>query len=331
MTSTPVTSTEPTAGPTTDAPAATTPATAGYMGFIGVSTASSSIMPVFPRWADVLGLPTRALVGHDLPMDATPAQYRAMVEQIRDDPDHRGALVTTHKMNVYAAASDLFDELDPFAVSCSEISSISKRGDRLIGRAKDPLTVDLALNDFLPTDHFARTGAEVLILGAGGSGTALSWALAERDDAPTRVTVAALTDDALDHLRAVHAQHGTPADLIRYVRTDSPADAAALVAAAPAGSLIVNATGLGKDRPGSPLPDDMVFPERAVVWEFNYRGSLEFLHQARAQEAARSLQVVDGWRYFIHGWSQVVADVFELDLTPQVVEQLAEAAEFARR
>ena len=304
---------------------------ADYMGFVGVTTASSSIMKVFPLWADILDLPTRTLVGHDLPMDATPAQYRAMVEQIRDDPDHRGALVTTHKMNVYAAASDLFDELDPFAVSCSEISSISKRGDRLIGRAKDPLTVDLALNDFLPTDHFARTGAEVVILGAGGSGTALSWALAERDDAPTRVTVAALTDDALDHLRAVHAQHGTPADLIRSVRTDSPADAAALVAAAPAGSLIVNATGLGKDRPGSPLPDDVVFPERAVVWEFNYRGSLEFLHQARAQEATRSLQVVDGWRYFIHGWSQVVADVFELDLTPQVVEQLAEAAEFARR
>jgi shikimate dehydrogenase len=234
-------------------------------------------------------------------------------------------------MNVYATASDLFDELDPFAVSCSEISSISKRGDRLIGRAKDPLTVDLALNDFLPPDHFARTGAEVVILGAGGSGTALSWALAERKDAPARVTVTALTDDALAHLRAVHTQHGTPDGLIRYVRTDSAADAAALVAAAPAGSLIVNATGLGKDRPGSPLPDEAVFPEDAFVWEFNYRGSLELLHQARAQEAARSLHVIDGWRYFIHGWSQVVADVFELDLTPAIVEQLADAAEFARR
>ena len=167
-------------------------------------------MQVFPRWAEVLGLPTTRLVGHDLPMDATPAQYRAMVEQIRDDPQHRGALVTTHKMNVFAAASDLFDELDPFAESCSEISSISKRGDRLIGRAKDPLTVDLALNDFLPADHFARTGAEVVILGAGGSGTALSWALAERADAPARITVTARDDASLEHLREVHRQHGTP-------------------------------------------------------------------------------------------------------------------------
>ena len=307
-----------------------TPETGGYMGFVGVSTGSSSIMKVFPKWAEVLGLPTENLLGHDLPMDATPAQYVAMVEQIRDDPQHRGALVTTHKMNVFAAASGLFDELDPFAVSCSEISSISKRGDRLIGRAKDPLTVDLALTDFLPTDHFARTGAEVVILGAGGSGTALSWALAERADAPARITVTARDDDKLDHLREVHRQHGTPDGLITYARTDTVQDAAAIVAGAPAGSLIVNATGLGKDRPGSPLPDDVVFPEGAWVWEFNYRGSLEFLHQARAQEAARGLHVVDGWRYFIHGWSQVVADVFEIDLTPEIVEQLAEAAESVR-
>ncbi|WP_336644443.1 shikimate dehydrogenase family protein [Microbacterium sp. USHLN186] len=301
-----------------------------YMGFVGVTTGSSSIMKVFPLWADILGLPTRTLVGHDLPMDADPAVYRAMVEHIRDDRHHRGALVTTHKMNVYAAASDLFDELDPFAVSCSEISSVSKRGERLVGRAKDPLTVDLALRDFLPADHFARTGAEVIILGAGGSGTALSWALAERTDAPARVTVTARSQDKLDHLREVHRQHGTADDLIRYVVTPAETDADALVAAAPAGSLIANATGLGKDRPGSPLTDAAVFPEDAWVWEFNYRGSLEFLHQARAQQGERGLHVVDGWRYFIHGWSQVVADVFELDLTPDVVEQLAQAAESVR-
>lgn len=318
---------------TASAPAQTDAAdhsSADHMGFVGVTTGSSSIMKVFPLWADILGLPTRTLVGHDLPMDADPSVYRAMVEQIRDDAHHRGALVTTHKMNVYAAASDLFDELDPFAVSCSEISSISKRGEKLIGRAKDPITVDLALNDFLPADHFARTGAEVVILGAGGSGTALSWALAERADAPSRVTVTARTQDKLDHLREVHRQHGTVEGLIRYMVTETPEEADAIVAAAPAGSVIANATGLGKDRPGSPLTDAVVYPEGAWVWEFNYRGSLEFLHQAVAQREARGLQVIDGWRYFIHGWSQVVADVFEIDLTPDVVEQLAAAAESVR-
>ncbi|UPL16597.1 shikimate dehydrogenase [Microbacterium aurugineum] len=315
---------------TVHADGASAAASADYMGFVGVTTASSSIMKVFPLWAEILGLPTRTLLGHDLPMDAEPAQYRAMVEQIRDDPHHRGALVTTHKMNVYAAASDLFDELDPFAVSCSEISSISKRGRVLSGRAKDPITVDLALNDFLPADHFTSTGAAVVILGAGGSGTALSWALAEREDAPSKITVTARTQDKLDHLREVHRQHGTREGLIEYVVTASPAEADALVAAAPPGSVIANATGLGKDRPGSPLSETAVFPEGAYAWEFNYRGSLEFLHQAQAQAAAHGLHVIDGWRYFIHGWSQVVADVFELDLTPEVVERLAEAAESVR-
>ena len=40
----------------------------GYMGFVGVSTGSSSIMSIFPRWADALDLPTRTLIGHDLPV-----------------------------------------------------------------------------------------------------------------------------------------------------------------------------------------------------------------------------------------------------------------------
>lgn len=300
---------------------------ADHMGFVGVSTAASSIQKVFPLWAEILGLPTDRLVGHDLPLDATAEQYRDLVAQIRDDRSHRGALVTTHKMNLFAAAHDMFDELDPFARSCREISSISKRDGRMIGQAKDPITVALALDDFLPADHFARTGGEVLILGAGGSGTALSWALAERaGTGPTRITVTARNDDKLAELRAVHEGRGTPADLIRYEKVSSPDDSAALLAALPDGSVVANATGLGKDRPGSPLPDSAVFPTGSYAWEFNYRGSLEFLHQAHAQPAGRSVTVVDGWRYFIHGWSQVIADVFALTLTDEIVDSLADAA-----
>ncbi len=53
----------------------------------------------------------------------------------------------------------------------------------------------------------------------------------------------------------------------------------------PPGSLVVNATGMGKDRPGSPLGPTSVFPRDGVVWEFNYRGSLDFWHQALAQRS----------------------------------------------
>ncbi|SEB75859.1 Shikimate 5-dehydrogenase [Paramicrobacterium humi] len=307
----------------------TTETATGYMGFVGVSTAQSSIMRVFPAWAEILGLPTRTLVGHDLPMDARPEQYVALVEQIRDDPQHLGALVTTHKMALYAAAAPLFDRIDDFGSACGEISSISKRDGQLIGHAKDPITAGLAVEDFLPDDHFAETGAEVLILGAGGAGSALSWYLAEREDRPRRITVTDASDARLDHLRSVHAKRATPQELIRYVAASDEATRA-LLADLPAGSLVVNATGLGKDRPGTPLPHGAELPHGAFVWEFNYRGSLEFLAQAREQEADRDLIVIDGWRYFIHGWSQVIAEVFGLTLTDELVERLADAAAAVR-
>lgn len=299
----------------------------GHMGFVGVSTRSSSIMDVFPIWADVLGLPTRTLEGHDLPLDAPPEDYVNLVSAIRDNPRHRGALVTTHKMRLYESASSLFDEIDPFGVACREISSISKRDGKLVGRARDPLTVAMALDDFLPTDYFSVTGAEVLILGSGGSGTALSWALVHRkDDLPAAVTVTAQSPHKLEALRDIHDQLGTPEKLISYAAVGSVAESDAIVESLPPGSLVVNATGLGKDRPGSPVSDGVIFPTGAYVWEFNYRGSLEFFHQAEAQRVSRGLEVIDGWRYFIHGWSQVIADVFDLNLTGEIIEELARAA-----
>jgi shikimate 5-dehydrogenase len=101
----------------------------------------------------------------------------------------------------------------------------------------------------------------------------------------------------------------------------------------PAASLIVNATGAGKDTPGSPLPADAVFPERGVAWEFNYRGDLVFLQQARAQQAARALSIEDGWRYFLHGWTRVIADVFNREIPTEgpVFEDLGEIAASVRR
>lgn len=302
----------------------------GHMGFVGVSTSGSSIMKIFPRWAEILDLPTRTLVGHDLPLDASAADYRTLVEQIRDDPDHLGALVTTHKMGLFEAASDLFDDLDSFSTLCGEVSSISKRDGALLGHAKDPITAGLAASEFLPSDHFASTGAEVLILGAGGAGTALSWYLSERDDRPRAIVVTDTSTARLDHLRDVHTRRGTPPDLIRYILASDAQVTRDLLAALPSSSLVVNASGLGKDRPGSPVPDDAAFPHGAFVWEFNYRGSLEFLAQAREQESASDLVVVDGWRYFIHGWTQVIAEVFAIDLSDELVERLAESAADAR-
>ncbi|WP_156761359.1 shikimate dehydrogenase family protein [Microbacterium karelineae] len=295
------------------------------MTFIGVSTGASSIMGIFPRWAEALGLDDATLDGEDLPLDASAQQYRTTVAALRDDPDRVGALVTTHKMALYDACHDLFDELDDFARACGEISSIAKRDGRLLGHAKDPITARLALEEFFPSDGFGGD-RDAVVLGAGGAGTALTWCLAEREDRPRRVVVTDTSPERLSHLSAVHERRGTPRGLLD-LRLADDAVTHEVLAEAPGGSLVVNATGLGKDRPGSPLPDDVLFPEGARVWEFNYRGTLEFLAQARAQQDARGLDVVDGWRYFIHGWTQVIAEVYGIPMPAQAVERLARLAE----
>jgi len=80
------------------------------------------------------------------------------------------------------------------------------------------------------------------------------------------------------------------------------------------GSLIINATGLGKDSPGSPLTDKAAVPMNGIVWDLNYRGDLIFLDQARAHESLRHLQIENGWTYFIYGWTQAIAEVFHIPL-----------------
>lgn len=300
------------------------------MGFVGVSTAGSSIMKVFPRWAEILELPTRQLVGIDVAMGASPENYRRVVTDLRDDPELLGALVTTHKIAVYEHAHDLFDELDDFAQLCGEISSISKRDGRLIGHAKDPLTARLSMEEFVSGDHFASTGGGVVCLGAGGAGTAATYSLGQRSDQPSMIMCADADAARLAHLRDVHQAADLNPALFAYHLVSGPADSDALVASAPPGSLVINATGLGKDRPGSPLSDPSLFPSSGLVWELNYRGTLEFWHQAQSQLAKRELTVIDGWRYFIHGWSQVVAEVFDLPMETDTVEHLARAAEAVR-
>jgi shikimate dehydrogenase len=301
-----------------------------HVDFIGVSTKLSSIMRIFPLWADALGLPTRRIDGVDIRLDAEPGEYRQVVGRIAADPLDLGALVTTHKIAVAEHAGDLFDEFDELATTFGEISSIAKRGGRLIGSAKDPVTVRLALEEIIAACHFRSTGAEALVLGAGGSGNALGYQLGVRGDTPERITVTDRRESSLKRARELHERGGLDAGRFRYLRTDAPDEVDRLIAELPDSSLVVNATGLGKDRPGSPMTDHVVLPQHAVVWEFNYRGELDFLRQARAQREQRQLRVEDGWRYFIHGWSQVIADVFDIPMPAERVAELSAIAQAVR-
>ncbi len=306
------------------------PATKPTMYFIGVTTERSSIMKVFPEWAAYLGLGDCALKGIDFPQHAGPEGYREAVRFIKDDPLSLGAVVTTHKIDLLHACRDLFDERDGCSRLLGEVSGISKRNGRLVGHAKDPIASGLALEAFLPEGWWARTGGEALLLGAGGSSLALSEYLlkkAKGGDRPSRIIVTNRSPARLEEMKHIHAGLSRIVP-VEYRLAPGPADNDSVVSALKPHSLVVNGTGLGKDAPGSPITAAAVFPEGGLAWDFNYRGKLEFLEQARAQRKERKLKLEDGWAYFIYGWTLGIAEVFrvEIPLRGRVFEEISAIA-----
>lgn len=290
-------------------------ATLPTLHFIGVSTRQSSIMTIFPRWAEALGLGACAINGINLPLHAPAEAYREAVSFIRADPLSMGALVTAHKIDLLHASADLFDTLDAHAGSLHEVSCLSKRGGRLIGHAKDPISARLALDAIVPEGHW-RGGAEAFLIGAGGATTAISWNLMrprQGGDRPRRIVVSDVDEARLDGLRRFHRGLGGEV-AVEYVLSASTARNDELLHGLADGSLVVNATGLGKDRPGTPLGAEARFPHGGIAWELNYRGDLLFLDRAKAQAAESGLAVFDGWNYFLHGWTQVIAEVFGIEI-----------------
>lgn len=302
------------------------------MYFIGVSTGQSAIMRLFPLWTEVLGLDHAQLVGIDLPLHAGPEQYRQVIAQIKDDPLSLGGLVTTHKIDLLQATTDMFDTLDRYAQLCHEVSCIAKYDGRLVGYARDPITSGQALQHILGQGYWSQHGGHILCLGAGGSGTAITANLLTQPDSgdrPTRLVIVSRNQPALDRLRTI-VQQLPPAFEIDYVLNEDPRENDRLMAALPPGSAVINATGMGKDRPGSPITDAGIFPLHGLAWELNYRGELKFLHQALAQREQRQLNVQDGWDYFVISWISHIAAVFNVEVTPAQFAELAERAEMIR-
>ena len=291
------------------------PATEPTMYFIGVTTGQSSIMRILPVWAEALGI-KGTLKGIDIAIHAPAEDYRAVIEFIRDDPMSMGALVTTHKIDLFNACRDLFDYLDPYALQFGELSSVSKQDGKLCGHAKDPISVGLALDSFVPAEHWRKyPEAQACVLGAGGSALAVSAYLAHEkhgDAVPARIQ---MNNRSVPRLAEAIRLLEKSRVQMSFNLCPVPEWNDRIVEALPEGSIVINATGMGKDRPGSPLTDRCRFPKNGIVWEFNYRGTLEFMHQAERQKEERGLQIENGWTYFIHGWTQVIAEVFHVDIT----------------
>jgi shikimate dehydrogenase len=297
--------------------------------FIGVTTAGSLSMKLFPKWLQAAGWPETAIRGYDVEVRGAREKYRRIVGHIKADEKALGALVTTHKIDIMEAAGDLFDFLDPYALAFGEISSISKRGGTLRGHAKDPISAGRALESFLPPQYWSdHPRAQVFIIGAGGSGIALSAYLMRAEqgtNVPSRILISGRSQRGLEHCREVHGRVGVTTE-VHYLQVGGERSNDDILAGLPPDSLVVNATGMGKDIPGSPLSDRALFPRNALVWEFNYRGSLEFLHQARSQAANRNLVVQDGVTYFVYGWALGMEEAFTRPLEPRQLEAFCRIA-----
>jgi shikimate dehydrogenase len=58
---------------------------------------------------------------------------------------------------------------------------------------------------------------------------------------------------------------------------------------------------------------------------------LDYMRQSLAQVESRHVKVEDGWLYFVHGWTQVVAQVLHFELTPDLFDELNQAAASVRK
>lgn len=290
------------------------------LGFVGVTTEESAINRLLPLWAGKLGIDA-TIEGYDLPLNASASACRDFVSSIKADRRVRGALVTSHKTALFEHAADAFDRLDDNARTLREISCISRDGNDFVGSAKDPVTAHLAFDRMVGAGHWpSNTGAEVLILGAGGAGVAIAAMLDGKSPGPSRVTV---TDTAPARTAEVQRMAGVLGSTrLASVVVSSPEESDALVLSLPAGSLVVNATGMGKNLAGAPISQAATFPNDGLVWELNYRGELDFLQLAARQAKKRRLRLFDGWTYFLFGWAAVICEVWKLELTPPLFDEL---------
>ncbi len=283
--------------------------------FVGVSTSSSLVHLAMRLWQAVLGVPC-LVRGVDIGLDADENRYVELLSGLLSDDSVSGAVVTTHKVRMFRVGRAHFTYLDPLAVACKEVNAIRRTADGLFGWARDPVSVGRVVDRIWPDSE-----GEVVCLGAGGTARALAQHLfATR--APVRF-VCADRDRVAGEQLARMAGHPVVCQL-----GDGPWDE--LVQAAPPGSLIVNATGMGKDRPGSPISDRTKFPRRSVVWELNYRGDLRFLRHALNQRQNRALEAHDGWELFCHGWAAALSVVLELPDSATIGDRFAEATQSLR-
>lgn len=302
--------------------------------FLGVTTKSSAMVQILPLWADHLKLDL-ALKCVDMPIGTAPEVFRHWVADLRTDLTAVGAVVTTHKTDLFRAASDMFDEHDELALLCQEIGSIVIDNGVLFGSASiDVAGAGSTLRHILGETYFQESDADVLCLGSGGAGKAVVASLLNdlngnhliaRNDKPKNIFVVDVDNSRLEDLQRLLNQIPGQTNTIVIHNALASRNDEILKQLSPR-SLVVNASGLGKDRPGSPLTDEAVFPTGGIAWELNYRGERKFLIQAHCKQQQSELRIFDGWSLFLHNWSKGISRALKLEISESTKKELFEIA-----
>ena len=211
--------------------------------FIGASTAGSRSFELFPRWSALLGIDA-TLEGHDVPLGAAPEAFRAAVEQIADGPGGRGRARDRAQGRHLPARPSALRRARPErpAVSGGLVHLEAGHCSRRPRQRPDHRRPDV---ERAPASDPWTDGGQALCLGAGGAGTAIAVCLVGGERPPESLVVTDTDAGRLEMLRAVLDELGPRGD----VRLEHAEENDALLERLPPGSLVVNATGLGKDAP----------------------------------------------------------------------------------
>jgi shikimate 5-dehydrogenase len=202
---------------------------------------------------DALTAAVPSVVAATLTLGASGAEVAALVDGLRTDRCVVGGLVTSHKLSVFRDCRSSFDAgLDPVSLQLEEVSGIHKTAGGMGGWAADPPAMAAALGRMgLSARYWAQhTGAEVVCFGCGGAATALAMAIygGGATGALPRMRVTDVDPERLTDLERKCRQFlPRTAGLVTFHRADEAGADGWPGAPPPPHSLIVNATGMGKD------------------------------------------------------------------------------------
>lgn len=274
--------------------------------YVGITAHASAGARCLPLWSEAMSLPIRLVC-----VNAPPGSSRdALLSLLRSDESAVGALFTGHKAELgrdlggYASVTNDVRRLN-------EVGTLRVKDGGLHASAHDVAASRHVIEDFLGHALWQHGGRQAVVLGAGGAGLAVATELA-RHPAVERVVITEASAERQREVRRILATEpaGARIELLAASLNND------VVAAALPGALVVNATGMGKDVPGSPLTEGTPLPARSLFWELNYRGERPFLTRVRAAAADSGGRAADGWDFFVRSWYEALRTIFDTNWGP---------------